>query len=47
MNRRGGACRGGSRIPCSRGADSRGAGPTCDFVKFSEKLHEIRENFGP
>ena len=37
---------GGSRIPCRRGRrPSRGA-PTYDFVKFSEKLHEIEKILG-
>ena len=39
-------CRGGSRIPCRRGRrPSRGA-PTYNFVKFSEKLHEIEKILG-
>ena len=39
-------CRGGSRIPCRRGADPLGPAPTYDFVKFSEKLHEIEKILG-
>ena len=35
--------RGGSRIPRRRGRQPSGGAPTYDFVKFSEKLHEIEK----
>ena len=38
--------RGGSKIPCRRGADPPGGAPTYDFVKFSRKLHEIEKILG-
>ena len=39
--------RGGSRIPCRRGRRPSGGAPTYDFVKFSQKLHEIEKILGP
>ena len=38
--------RGGSRIPCRRGRQPSRGEPTYDFVKFSEKLHEIKKILG-
>ena len=38
--------RGGSRIPCRSGRRPSGVAPTYDFVKFSEKLHEIEKVLG-
>ena len=38
--------RGGSRILCRRGHQPSGGAPTYDFVKFSEKLHEIKKILG-
>ena len=35
--------RGGSRIPCKRGRRPSRGTPTYNFVKFSEKLHEIEK----
>ena len=39
-------CTGGSRIPCKRGSKPSGGAPTYDFVKISEKLHEIEKILG-
>ena len=33
-------------FPVGRGADPLGGAPTYDFVKFSEKLHEIEKILG-
>ena len=33
-------------FPVGGGADPLGGAPTYDFVKFSEKLHEIKTNLG-
>ena len=38
--------RDGSRIPWRRGRRPSGGAPTYDFVKFSEKLHEIEKILG-
>ena len=39
-------CGGGSRIPCRRGRRPSGGAPIHDFVKISEKLHEIEKILG-